>query len=273
MKKADTMREKKNCVVFSLVVCFLLCTLTTSCGLDVYDVVLETPYSTGHYAYYTSSDYTENYFSCMTYEGSPNVSSATFKFKGTAIYYKIFNNYSTMASYQSAVSALNTDSNYTSAIELMIDTQGYKQLKVSTGSITPLIKATGSNQYVYIRLTDYSTSTDYQQGICVGSSVMSTYTAGNALTYNGTVVYPRRYINSSYTFNFGGNGSSCDSATDKVPTSSDEDVCYSSTTSTSGTWYVDMYAVSVGVETDTWTTSYSKVLHLGSVAIVQGQSN
>src|SRR5574344_1693037 len=166
MKKAGLLRERKNITILSGIACFFLyLVLLSGCGLDVYDVVLEAPYSDGHTAYYSSDDYTSRYFSFCTYEASPNESSSTFKFKGTAIYYKIFNNYSTMTSYQSAVSTLNTDSNYTSAIELMIDTQGYKQLKVSTGSITPLIKATGSNQYVYIRLTDYGTSTDYQQGI------------------------------------------------------------------------------------------------------------
>jgi hypothetical protein len=270
MKIAGINRERLVFKFSLSVSCFFLCLLTLSgCGLEVVDTVLEEPRSDGHNAYYSSSDFTSRYFSFMTYEKSPNVSSSTFKFLGTAVYYKIFNNYSTMISYQSAVSTLNTDSNYTSAIEKMTDTQGYKQLKISYGSITPLIKASGSNKYVYIRLTNYGSSIDYGQGICVGDAIMTLYSPENALTYNAVVVYPRRNINSSYTFNFGGSNSS----TDVVPKSTDDDVCWSSTTSESGKWYVDMYAVSEGLETDTWTVSYSQLLHLGSITIVEGENN
>ena len=279
MKKAGLLRERKNITILSGIACFFLyMVMLSGCGLDVYNVVLEAPYSDGHTAYYSSDDYTSNYFSFCTYESSPNVSSSTFKFKGTAIYYKIFNNYSTMVSYQSAVSTLNTDSNYTSAVDLLLDTQHYKQIKISKGSITPLIKAAGDNRYVYLRLTSYGTSTEYQQGICLDTdNAMTTYMetkAGDAnppvaLTYDGEAVSPRRYVNSLYTFNFGGSNSE----TDVVPSSTDDDVCWSETTTENGTWYVDMYAVSVGLETDTWTTSYSQLLHIGSVTIVEGEDN
>src|SRR5574344_1769827 len=150
MKKAGLLRERKNITILSGIACFFLyLVLLSGCGLDVYDVVLEPPYSDGHTAYYSSDDYTSRYFSFSTYESSPNESSSTFKFKGTAVYYKIFNNYSTMTSYQSAVSTLNTDANYTSAVDLMLDTQHYKQLKISKGSISPLIKAADDSRYVY----------------------------------------------------------------------------------------------------------------------------
>jgi len=239
------------------------------CGLDVVDTILEPPLSDGHTALYSLDDYTSKYFSFMSFENSPNVSSSVFKFKGTAVYYKIFNNYSTMQSCQNAVSSLNTDTNYMSAVELMTETQKYKTLKLSTGSISPLIKAVGANQYVYIRLTDYGTTAAYKQGISVGNASMKEYKETAALTYDGTIVYPRRSINSAYTFNFGGGNAE----TDKVPLSTDDDVYWSDTTSVAKTWYVDMYAVSVGLETDTWTYSYSQVLHLGSVSIVEGGAN
>ncbi|MBQ4025563.1 MAG: hypothetical protein II611_09265, partial [Treponema sp.] len=53
-----------------------------------------------------------------------------------------------------------------------------------------------------------------------------------------------------------------------LPKSSDEDVNYSGYSSESGVWYVDMYAVSVGRDVS-YATSYSKVLFLGSVKILE----
>src|SRR5574344_1019152 len=271
MIKAGTKGEHYSTIVVLLVACFFLA-FTSSCGLDSY-YVLDAPLSDGHTAEYSTTDYTSKYFSFLTYENGTNAdyltSSSEFKFLGTEVYYKIFNNYDTMVSYQSAVSSLNSTSYYSSAAEKMIDTQGYKPLRLSTGSITPLIKATGSNKYVYIRLTDYDTSDDFQQGICVGGSAMKSYDSTNALQYNGTAVFPRRYINSKYTFNF---GDTSNTETGKVPAKGDEDVCWSDTTTTEGTWYVHMYAVSLGRDT-TYTTSYSLVLHLGSVSIIQGSTN
>ncbi|MBQ2481529.1 MAG: hypothetical protein II516_09795, partial [Treponema sp.] len=77
---------------------------------------------------------------------------------------------------------------------------------------------------------------------------------------NGQPVMPRRYINSNYGFNFGQDDNN------PLPKNGDADVNYSSSSSDSGTWYVDMYAVSVGRDTS-YSTSYSKVLFLGSVKI------
>lgn len=265
MNKAGIQKERTAGIVVLTVACFFLF-LMTGCGLDTYPVLFA-PYSDGHTAYYDSDDFTQRYFSLRTND-SEN-SSSSVKFKGTEIYYKIFNNYSTMVSYQSAVSTLNTDSNYTAAAEKMIDTQGYKTLKLSTGSITPLVKATGDNRYVYIRLTDYGTSEAYSQGICLAGEVLKTFSLADALTYNGTAVYPRRSINQKYTFNFGGNNTD----TDLVPIKTDEDVCWTDTTTKEKTWYVDLYAVSVGIDTSTWTTYYSPVLHLGSTSIVEGEDN
>ena len=270
MKTAGLLREKITTIVILLSACFFL-VQNTGCGLDSF-YVLDAPLSDGHTAYYTADDYAQKYFSLMTYETGTNAdyltSSSELSFKGTEIYYKIYNNLSTMLSNQSTVSSLNTASNYSAAAERLIETQGYKQLKLSNGAITPLIKATGKNRYVYIRLTDYGGSEAYQQGICVASSIMNSYDSSNALTYNGVAVFPRRYINSSYTFNFGGDNSD----TDKVPTKDDDDVTWSTTTTETGKWYVDMYAISIGKDT-TFSNSYSLVLHLGSMTIVQGEKN
>lgn len=267
MNKAGKKWKRVAGAVVLSVSCFFLL-LTLSCGLDTYPY-LYAP-STVHQADYSFSDYLANYFSFYTADSKNNDLTAV-TFKGTEVYYKIFNNYSTMTTYQNAVVTLIDDEDYTSAAEKIIETQGYKTIKLSTGSISPIIKQdNGNDRYVYIRLTDYNDD-ELKAGICLNSSEsMSVYDEAYALKYNGTVVYPRRNISSKYyTFNFGGDSTD----TDVVPKEGDADVCYSSTASESGTWYVSMYALSVGIDTSTWTKYYSKPILLGSVSILEGEKN
>ncbi|MBQ5450514.1 MAG: hypothetical protein IIT57_10795, partial [Treponema sp.] len=101
---------------------------------------------------------------------------------------------------------------------------------------------------------------DFQQGICISNQSMTKYDPSKALMHNGQPVMPRRYINSNYGFNFGQDDNN------PLPKNGDADVNYSGSASESGSWYVDMYAVSVGRDTS-YSTSYSKVLFLGSVKI------
>jgi hypothetical protein len=182
-------------------------------------------------------------------------SSSEFVFLGTAVYYKIFNNHSTMESEDSAIDAVNTSSNYSTAATKMIETYGFEELKTSAGTISPLVKATGSNRHVYIRLTNYQSSDDYAAKITV---------AGTELAVPLRMVS----VDSAYcTFDFGRtSGKTDDGYYNEVPSKGEDDVTYSSSFSSDGVWYVDLYAVAVGRDT-TYTTSYSLVLHLGAVPI------
>ena len=256
----------------------LLAISYSSCGLDTY-YYLDAPLSDGHTAYASEDDSLYFYFSCITNETSSTGNNylffdpaSDFVYLGTDIYYKIYNNYTTMVGVESAISSLiSSSSSYSVAAENLIDTRGYKPLKISEGSLSPLIKVgpSAKNRYVYIRLASIpsDSSGDYNSCICVGNDVqnvsMSKRTPSSVLTYNGVPVVPRRYINSSYGFNF-----SKSDAANPVPTSSDADVTYSSTSTQSGVWYVDMYAISVGRDVS-YTISYSKPLLLGSVKINQ----
>ncbi len=243
---------------------------TVSCGLDNF-YYLDSPFSDGHSVSYTNSDAVQDYFSCVTNEeagtGGNNVffgSASDFTFLGTEIYYKIYNNYNKMISVESSVSSMVTSSSsYTAAAEYLLHTAGYKPLALSYGSISPLIKAGSSpqNKYVYIRLSPYGTDVPYQAGICVSTTRLTEYDPDSALKFNGHPVYPRRY-GSSFGFNF----SSSDVSSNPVPSQDDSDVTYSSTESSSGTWYVDMYAITVGRDTS-YSLSYSHPYLMGSVAI------
>lgn len=241
---------------------FLLC--LSGCGLEVYPY-LYAPYSYKSETSYSSSDYAQNYFSFNCNSRKENIDN---NIKGTEVYYRIFNSLSKMSSFQSTISSQSSTGN---AANTLINTQKYSTLKISTGSYTPLIRIAEDN-YVYIRLSDKNDS-DFRASICVcpPNEHIEMYNETYALKYKDEIVFPRRNVDSNLTFNFGGSNPD----TDKVPVKGDEDVEWSDTTSEEdeGKWYVDMYAVSVGVDISTWTSFYSELLHLGSVTIVEGEDN
>ncbi|MBR4386838.1 MAG: hypothetical protein IKP51_09990 [Treponema sp.] len=255
-------RQLKYWVAFA----FLL--LLEACGLDSF-YYLDPPVTDGHISYYTTEDGILRYFSFVTNEESSLgdndqyfSSSSELVFLGTEVYYKIYTSYSTMVNVENAIDSLNSSSsNYAAAAESLIESRGYKPLKFSHGSFSPLVEAGSSpnNRHVYIRLNDYGSETDYSKGICISNHPMDKYSLSDALMHNGNPVLPRRYINANYGFNFGQDDNN------PLPKSGDADVNYSGSPS-GGIWYVDMYAVSVGRDTS-YSTSYSKVLFLGSTKI------
>lgn len=267
-----------NSIVFAkrlkYLVAFVFLLLLEACGLDTF-YYLDPPITDGHTSYYDTESI-RRYFSFVTNEESSLgdndqyfSSSSELVFLGTEVYYKIYNNHSTMLSVENAIDSLNSSSsNYAAAAESLIESRGYKPLKFSSGSFVPLVEAGSSpnNRHVYIRLSDLSKSNtvvDFQQGICISNQPMTKYDPSKALMHNGQPVMPRRYINSNYGFNFGQDDNN------PLPRNGDADVNYSGSASESGSWYVDMYAVSVGRDTS-YSTSYSKVLFLGAVKISEG---
>ena len=274
MKKAKQHFFNIGFLLKESVLCLFLF-LFTNCGLDDF-YILEAAYTDGHMVYYDTAASNDRYFSFITSETGANSDylavASSFKFQGTEVYYKIYNNYSTLSSVASSISSLNTVSNYSAAAEKLIDTYGYKTLKFSSGSFTPLVKADGTNKYVYIKLT--TVDKDTPPCICVGNEKMSVYDASKALKYNGQNVLPRRNITSSsqapqgYSFDFKINNDE----ENRTPLETDEDVSYSSSSTEDGTWYVDMYAISQGYDT-TYTMTYSLVYYMGVCAIVEGSTN
>ncbi|MCR5607352.1 MAG: hypothetical protein K6F69_11130 [Treponema sp.] len=251
----------------------LFLSLLVSCGMDVV-YYLSAPTVTYNDPTYATSDYASKYFAFLT-EEDQDVSD--FTFDGTGVYYKIYNNYSTMVTRNSAISAVNTTSNSSSAATKMIETYGYKPLGCIAGPNSssalgsPLISDSGSNTKVYIRLTTYGDAADYSDSsssyyftpkILLGTSSDD----GSIPSY-----IPMRYGN-KYSFDFGRSSSSgFDTSVDIVPANGDDDVTYG-TSSVDGTWYVDMYAVAIGHD-NSFTQYYSLVLHLGAIPIVEGEEN
>jgi hypothetical protein len=105
---------------------------------------------------------TEKYFDFWTNDAANYAADSSFDYLGTAVYYKIYNNYSTMTSAASAITALNSSTTYSAAADKMIETYGYRELITTTTSQSPLIPASASNQRVYIRLSDYQSDTSFR---------------------------------------------------------------------------------------------------------------
>lgn len=256
----------------------------SGCGLEEF-YYLEPPRTDGHTAYSTTQDKTTNYFSFITTESgfnasyiknSPSYAGSEFECLGTEVYYKIYNASSSVSSVADRISSLNSStSSSTSAAEYLTETAGYKTLRLFPKDDTPLITATGQNRYVYIRLNDFSTLFEYRNVVRVNNVSMKSWESYADAEEDRTVVgFPRRYLGDDYGFNFyDGYKSNDNYNTDPkpngpVPLSGDDDVRLD-TADESGIWYVDMYAATIGHDS-TYTYSYSKVLHLGTITIDEG---
>ena len=237
---------KKNIFIAasSLFIAFLV---FTACGLDTIPIV-NPPTVVIHEPVYSSADFSSNYFD---FRSAPS-SATDIKFLGTAVYYRIYASYSTMVSRQSSISAVNTSSDYSAAANRMIG-YGYQQLNTSDGNIQPLIS--DSDIPVYIRLANYGAG-DYSANQYAAWIKPLSKVPRRTVTVGGR---PK-------TFDFGRHDkpSKYDPDLNSLPASGDED--YENGTVENNKYYVDMYAVAIGIDT-TFTRHYSQVLHLGVVPI------
>lgn len=247
---------------FVLLSAFLSCLfLFFGCGLDEY-YVLDAPLTAMNTSSVTSANYESQtaydsaYFQFITNEDRGNKvyteADSAFKFLGTAVYYKIYSDYSKMNSEISSLSSLNSSTNESAAASRMIETYNYKQLACKNSSVTPLVSGTGTNKKVKIRLSNYheKKSSEFSAKIYIDEI---------------EVDVPVRNVDRKTTFDFG--RSNEDGYSDnEIPQDGDSDVTYGTVSKDGSMWYVSLYAVAVGRDT-TYSTYYSGVLHLGAVAI------
>ena len=256
MKRGGAVRRKYHLYeLFSLALC---CLCFFGCGLQEYYVV-EAPFIIQQEPKY-DSEFTLRYFDFKTNE-TENPNRGSFVFLGTAVYYKIYNRHESITGVTSALSSANNSTDASYAANLLKDTYKYVQLGSEAGS-TPLIAATGADRRIYIRLTNYQNDARYQAKIIVG------YTGDSSVA---ATMVPRREGN-RYSFDFG--RTSLDPDTNKVPVEGEDDYSHSGSFSSAypNTYFVDMYAVSVGRD-ENYTLQYSPVLHLGTVAVDAASEN
>ncbi|MCR5189430.1 MAG: hypothetical protein K6C97_10880 [Treponema sp.] len=244
-----TYKKFKYSFLLLCLVCLFL--FNMGCGLDVF-YVIEAPTTIIHSPSYDSTDFSESYFAFYTNE--TNISSTSgLKFKGTEVYYRIFDSSSQMQSeVNTLVSLSNDDSTSSTAADTMIKSYGFSKLRVKDNYEEPLIPYSGTNKNIYIRLTDYQDIEAYS------ARILEDGASGTYLNSATSKTVPVR--NAYYTFNFGRDGS-----TDKVPEKDDDDFDYISGP-TDSKYYVAMFAVAFGYDA-AYTNYYSNILYLGSVTI------
>lgn len=262
MKK--TQYNKKLRTIFSCLFILCLFFINTSCGLDTFEVIdapyylIRKPEITDENSYQTQS-FESKQFEFFTND-SDNQNLSEIKFIGTDVYYKIYNSFDDLNRERSILNNnANSETLSVNLITSLTSSYGYKNLRASNfrGNVLIPASSNGSNQTVYIRLTDYNNS-DYKACIKVD---------GNSI--NGSSInIPLRTVTDGKdkTFNFGKSGDN-----DKIPLSEDGD-CLINTSYDSGIYYVNLYAVSVGIDT-TFTPQYSNILNLGSISINSNSEN
>ncbi len=224
-----------------------------SCGLDVYEVI-PSPTSLIHQPDYNTEDSFEKYFNFQTNE---NFTLANYVFLGTEIYYKIYNNVSTMSSERSTLESLASSTTSANSADRMISSYGYQPLLFSRKSSVSIPSSSDNkNRQVYIRLSNYQDDSSFSARIAIGGKEI---VAGK----DGYLGVPLRTTESGSirTFDFGRDGD-----TNSEPLETDIDVKYSSTATETGKWYVQLFAVGVARD-NSFSLNYSNVLYLGAVTI------
>lgn len=230
--------------------------LCTGCGLDTF-YYLDAP-AEDHNCWTNTEQFDELYVSFITSEQTENNSQyltpgADFSFKGTALYYKIYDSTSQISSFSTTISSLNSSTSYASAAERIISAN-YKPLSLSdTREPMPLIPQNGTNRYVYVRLcTGGATEDDFAPAVRIGNDRITVSTEGSDLISGQT---PCRSNGNS--FEFGKEGVA-------MPETNDEDCSVSS--GSASVYYVDLYTFSVGQDT-AFARSYSTAVHIGTIPI------
>ncbi|MBP5569333.1 MAG: hypothetical protein J6X54_08950 [Treponema sp.] len=254
MKKTQT-NKLRFFLFFVIPMCLFL--FNVSCGLDTVEVIEPPISSIRPQPEITSVDDVQDDINKeFVFTTNETATYSEINFLGTEIYYRIYNNISTMINERSAlINASNTTSTSASSASKLINDYNYKKLKLPNDADLIIPKSnSNSNQTVTIRLSDVENSYE----ACVEVN-------GNYLKGTVEASKPMRYTAPVLTFNFGRDGDK-----DDVPSSGDSDFSYSS----SGTniYYVCLFAVGTGIDIY-YSPQYSSICYLGTVTINSDSEN
>ena len=235
-----TVKKRIFVSVFAMVACLFF----FACGIPVY-YVIEPPQS----EYLPDSDAIEpdrRYFGIICpYSSSSDNSDITLM--GTAIYYKIYNSREDMNSDISSISGRNTE--YSEDGYRRMTDLGYQAMGCDTGA-SPIIKKVQSTRTIEVWLCDEGTN---PVGI-----------------YNATAD-PKTKLSIPYRTGVGSSGSgnmSFNFTSSYHPEEGDTDYKYSSSPTNEGDWYINLYAVTVGIDISQ-SQQYSSLLHMGNLTLSQ----
>ena len=246
MKKAYN--SKRKYLFFLGLLCICLVFFNTACGLDEIDVILDDPFLTDNIPKIDS----ENSMSFFAFSTKKLDDDKINNLCKGYIYYKIYNNSSTMQSETGNIESMINDSarRYYSATTL-IENYSYKELycaenysKIPQADVFSL---DNKSQVIRIRLTNLDDTTDeFSARISVDGTVKG---------------IPARLNNK--TFDFGRTGSY-----DSEPKKEDDDTRgFSETTTESKNYYVVLYGVFSMPAESFEKIIYSPVHYLGAVTI------
>ncbi|MBO4857248.1 MAG: hypothetical protein J5527_01870 [Treponema sp.] len=244
-----------NAILFCVCLLFLTPLLCT-CGLDKYEYI-EAPETLYHRPYETST-FEDKYFEFTTKESKSTM------FKGTAVYYRIYNSLSKMNTDVGTITNyIYSEDNKAKAAEKLLaineKNQGFKPLLWENYNESILVSG-GDVHNVKIRLSDYQ----YTEG---DNSPYEDHAFMAQIIFDGNIENLKRPVRytENLTFNFGRSATETKS---RIPIEDDLDVCYSETTSEDdeNRWYVPMFAIGVAMD-ESYTFNYSVPLYLGFVII------
>ena len=183
-------------------------------------------------------------------------------FKGTAVYYRIYNSLSKMNTDVGAITNyIYSEDNKAKAADKLLSTddknKGFKPLIYEDYNESILVQGNEEHN-LRIRLSDYLYNEDDTNSF---DDYMACIVFDND---KNTLKRPVRYTD-NLTFNFGRYGTETKS---RIPSEDDLDVCYTETTSEDdeNRWYVPMFAIGVAMDAS-YTYNYSVPLYLGFVII------
>ncbi len=261
MKDAGFMQKN----LFLLILCITAGIFVSSCGLEEV-LSLDAPTVTQNNPLYSGDDPLYYYHAFYTEEAKQPE-----EFIGTEVYYKIYNNYSSLNSQRSAILSVNTSSNSSAAATRMIETYTYQPLGTSenTGNVV-FVPSTGVNRRIIIRVKNYQNGTGYS-----GDSDRYHFAACVRIADSLYEPYIPYRTGNSKSFDFFDYDEDNKGGTrDVEPAEGDTDYYYNSSGFSDGydnTYFVQLFAVAKAWNTTTCAPSYSLVLDLGSVPIRKGE--
>ena len=299
MKNIGTLIVHRLCIAFLWATGAFFC----ACGLDE-TFEINAPTQVHKYSTYDTADPLSWYCDFSTVSQPSNISDgSSLNYLGTGVYYKIYNNYSTLLSQRSSITSLNTSSNGSSAATRMIQTLTYQPLGTNPNlSWSVFVRESGTSSHrVRFRLKSAASASNESGSITSETPLLAMiaqqssdkinyigyasgeqyYTYDSATdTWTGSdsaiafsdirFVVPFRYDNAhSFDF-FDDNDDDKDNNRDIEPVDGDSDYYYTSTASEDDTYYVQLFAVSIA-RSGTYEMTYSLVLDLGVIPIKKGQ--
>ena len=236
-----------------------MCVFSISCGLDVYyilyppseaQIVNENTEALGRYFSFRTADVENQGMDIYT---------------GITVIYKIYNTLSQLTTDSFSINNYNSefsDKGYTRAVAL-----GYQKLLLSNNDM-PLVSKNDTNRSVEIRLfTEGFIDNPYEAGIKI---------SGQYVMDGSDIAIPLRENETTFSFYSSAKNTIVNGNTylNSIPEEENLDVKYVQLTeeNTENVWYVNAYAVSMGMTSD-FSYKYSQLEPLGYIVISEEDFN